>query len=365
MQRRKNNLLASTIFDIRQKYFRHRNPGFQPKLWSSITETKLKTVITMVIPSRGCSWAFSDSGGCSVCGYVNDSSYNQHIPEEMILERFNQSLKQVNSTKPIEYKLFNSGSFFDEKDIPQKLRLNLIENIKKSTSVSKLSVESRPEYLINNLNVVKKTKELLEPIELEIGVGFESSNNTILIDCWNKGFLVEDYKRSVEKIRTLDIRIKTYILIKPPFLTEREAINDTLMTVKDTIDIGTEVISLNPCNIQNGTLVKDLYQQDRYQSPWLWSILLIVKKIRDQYPDLEVICEPIAAGKQRGTHNCGKCDKFVLNLIERVINNEEITKDLSKICSCFLKWKFLVESPIESFRTRNLSKLRKLSPLYE
>ena len=319
----------------------------------------------MVLPTRGCSWALSESGGCSVCGYVNDSSRDRPIPSEQILEQIHYSLNQIVPSKPIELKLFNSGSFFDENDIPRKLRLHILDIVKKTPGVKLLSVESRPEYLFNQQEVIDETNKLLKPIKLEIGMGLESSNNAILKDCWNKGFSIEDYRKSVEIARSQDIRIKTYILIKPPFLTEAEAIYDSIKTTYEAVRIGTNVVSFNPCNIQNGTLVHELAKKDRYQPPWLWSILLIVQTVRNQFPELEIICEPTAAGKRRGTHNCRKCDHKVLDLINKVIINNKIPKDFSKICSCYFKWRLLVETPIEVFRSRNLSKLRLLNPLFE
>ncbi|MHA2407658.1 MAG: archaeosine biosynthesis radical SAM protein RaSEA [Candidatus Ranarchaeia archaeon] len=365
MPLQRNPLLGEKISDLRHEFLEKRTPDFMPKLWSTVTETRQNIVIVMVVPTRGCSWAFSEAGGCSVCGYINDSSYEQPIPEDRILREIDNSLSQVDSNKPIEFKLYNSGSFFDEKDVPEKLRTKILGKIKKNSGIFKLSVESRPEFLINNLKVVKETKKMLEPIQLEIGVGLESSNNTILKDCWNKGFSIEDYKQSVQIVRSLNIRLKSYILIKPPFLTEKEAINDAINSSCDAINIGTNIISFNPCNIQNGTLVNHLHKQDRYQPPWIWSVLYIVKTIRDKFPKIEIICEPTAGGKQRGTHNCGKCDITVIDLINKIINKEKIPDDLSRICSCFLKWKVLVRTPIETFRVRNLSRLRRFDPLNE
>ena len=365
MPLRRNKLVASTIVRLRNQYLKQRGPDLKPRFWSNTTETKQSIIITMVLPTRGCSWALSESGGCSVCGYVNDSSRDRPIPSEHILEQIHHALNKVVPTKPIELKLFNSGSFFDENDVPRNLRLQILDLIKKTPEVILLSVESRPEYLLNQQKIIDETNRLLKPIELEIGIGLESSNSAILKDCWNKGFSIEDYKKSVEIAHSQNIRIKTYILIKPPFLTEAEAIYDSIMTTFEAVKIGTDVVSFNPCNIQNGTLVHELAKKDRYQPPWLWSILSIVQSIRNQFPDLEIICEPTAAGKRRGTHNCGKCDHKVLDLIDRVIINEKIPDDLSILCSCFLKWKVLVETPIEVFRSRNLSKLRLLNPLYE
>ncbi|MFX0185373.1 MAG: archaeosine biosynthesis radical SAM protein RaSEA [Candidatus Hodarchaeota archaeon] len=365
MSSQKNSLLSSTILKLRHEYLNQISENFQPKLWGNVTESTQKTTVTVVIPTRGCSWALSENGGCSVCGYVNDSSRDKSIPSEQILQRIKDLLNQINSKTPIELKLFNSGSFFDEVDVPEILRLKIIDLIKKYPNISCLSIESRPEFILNDFNIIKEIKNSLSSVNLEIGVGLESSNNAILRDCLNKGTTFEEYTRCVKILQSSGIRIKSYILIKPPFLTETEAITDALRTAYDAINVGTDILSFNPCNVQNGTLVNHLQKKNRYQPPWLWSVLFIMKAIRQKYPKIEIICEPTAVGKQRGTHNCGKCDKTVLGLITKILANEQISEDFSKICSCFERWQVLVTTPIEVFRSRNLSKLRRLDPLRE
>ena len=140
---------------------------------------------------------------------------------------------------------------------------------------------------------------------------------------------------------------------------------DTIKTIIDAIQIGTDVISINPCNIQNGTLVHELFTKNIYQPPWLWTVLHVIQSLNILDSNIKVICDPTAAGKMRGTHNCGKCDKTVLQLIRKVLLRQEIPDDLSQICSCYLDWKSLMENPWEMFRIRNQSKIRKLSPLDE
>jgi len=298
-----------------------------------------------------------------MCGYINDSSRDQTIPSEQILAKIRNLLSEDREKKPIHLKIFNSGSFFDQWDVPRHLRDQLIELLQETPSVFRLSVESKTEYILANFGLIKEIAQQLAPKELEIGIGLESSNDTIIRDCHNKGTTLEAYKQCVQLLRPNGIRIKTYILIKPPFLTETEATFDAIQTALDAAKIGTDVISFSPCNVQNGTLVDFLYRQDKYQPPWLWSVLHVVHVIRSIYPSLSIICDPIAPGKPRGAHNCGKCDTQVLEEIKRMLILESIPKDLSELCSCYSKWKRLVQTPIEVFRSRNLSQLRRSYPL--
>lgn len=301
-----------------------------------------------------------------MCGYVNDSSRDQPIPSERILGNISDLLLENHEDKPIHLKIYNSGSFFDQWDVPKNLREQLIKLIQGNPNVFKLSVESKSEYILSYLDLIKETAKQLAPKELEIGIGLESSNDAIIRDCHNKGTSLDVYNQSVQRLRPLGIRVKTYILIKPPFLTEADTIRDAIKTAIDAAEIGTDIISFSPCTVQSGTLVDFLYRQDRYQPPWLWSILYIVQEIRSRHPSLNIICDPVAAGKPRGAHNCGKCDTQVLEEINRLTAPESIPQspsELSEICTCYYKWMRLVQTPIEIFRSRNLSKLRKSYPL--
>jgi len=351
-----NQLVATKVLQLRHEHLKNITRR-EPKLWSEITEENEYTIITMVIPTRGCSWALSEYGGCSVCGYINDSSRDLSIPIPTILSEIETLLKKIETKKRIILKIFNSGSFFDESDVPRNLRENITKLIQKYPHCSQLSVESRSEYVINYSNIIEKTKKAIDPTILEVGIGLESSNNSILRDCWNKGMRVSDYDQAVDVLKNIGVKIKTYIFIKPPFLTEYEALIDSISTINHAVSQGTDSISINPCSVQNGTLAHYLYKKDRYQPPWLWSILFIVSNTKKKYPQIKLICEPTAGGKPRGTHNCGECDIKVLGYIKDIIDNQPIPSDYSKICSCAVRWYTLITSPIELFRTTKLSKL--------
>ncbi|MHA1972713.1 MAG: archaeosine biosynthesis radical SAM protein RaSEA [Candidatus Hodarchaeales archaeon] len=359
-----NEELSKTIYSLRQEYL-HTITYETPKLWGDIEKNDIKNVVTIVIPSHGCSWALSEHGGCSVCGYVNDASRSLNIPIKEIIDKLDELLQKSDNNKPLYVKIFNSGSFFDEPDVPSELRNSIIELLKKYSNCVQLDVESRSEYVIKNISTVDLIQSSLKPIQLEVGLGLESFNDAILRDCWNKGMTFGEYQQAIDLLKSHNIKVKTYVFLKPPFLTEAEAIADILETIDQAINLGTDVISINPCAIQNGTLVNSLFKQDKYQPPWLWSVLFVVEQIKRKFPNIEIICDPTAGGKPRGAHNCGKCDRTVLRLIEDIIRNDKTIQDYSNICNCYSRWKTLMSSPLEHFRKRNISKLRTKIPLNE
>jgi radical SAM enzyme (TIGR01210 family) len=130
--------------------------------------------------------------------------------------------------------------------------------------------------------------------------------------------------------------VKTYVLLKPPFLSEKEAVNDCIQTAHDVSPF-TDVISLNPTNIQRHTVVEYLWKRGQYRPPWLWSVLQVLKQSKE-FADVHVKCDTIAGGSPRGAHNCGSCDRTVLTAIEQfsLTQKQNVMKNLT--CSCKEKW---------------------------
>ena len=116
-----NPLVVRKIHEIRHEYLKKISNQQNGRIWSNVSENDTFTTITVVIPTRGCSWALSENSGCSVCGYVNDSSREKEIPTERILERIASLILDTKYDKPVELQIFNSGSFFDIKDVPEDL----------------------------------------------------------------------------------------------------------------------------------------------------------------------------------------------------------------------------------------------------
>jgi radical SAM enzyme (TIGR01210 family) len=169
---------------------------------------------------------------------------------------------------------------------------------------------------------------------LQVALGLESANNALLRDSINKGFQFEDYQMAANTVKGSGATLKTYLLIKPPFLTEREAITDSTDSAKMIQEIS-DVISFNPVNVQKGTLVERLWRRDEYRPPWLWSVVKVLEECRNLGP--RVVSFPSGGGKRRGAHNCFECDGEFLSAIEDFsLGLRESLEDLH--CDCREQW---------------------------
>lgn len=265
-----------------------------------------------------------------MCGYFNDSMLSA-VSENDLRSQFDKAMNMYKGEEFI--KVFTSGSFLDPSEIPTSLQREIL--LKLSEHAKKVSVESRPQYITQK--TIAEIEKIVQPKTFEIGIGLETSNDFIRETAINKGFTLREYVRAALVLKKHHMSVKTYLLMKPPFLTEKEAIDDCIRTLQDTAAY-TDVISLNPTNIQRHTLVEYLWRRNQYRPPWLWSIIEFLKHSKSA-TDALVKCDVVGGGSIRGAHNCGLCDKAVLSAIEQfsLTQKQSTLKGLS--CSCQEQWR--------------------------
>jgi radical SAM enzyme (TIGR01210 family) len=315
------------------------DPSRPAAKWLSTTRIGQQkgTALSVVLGTIGCSHARGEAGGCTMCSYLLDGSSKSPTPEDLF-QQFSSAFAQMNGLdSPLSVKIYTSGSFFDEDEVPSTARERILDLIGDDARVAEVVIESRPEYVSED--VLSSLGKLRNGRAVEIGIGLESSSDHVRSLCINKGFLFADFLDAVRRAKSHSIGVRTYVLLKPPFLTEMDAIVDAKRTIKDALDAGVTTISLNPVNVQKNTLVEQLWKKGRYRSPWLWSVIDVLEYARSiAGDDVNVICDPVAAGKQRGAHNCGRCDEGVVSSIRSFVLTQDI-RDLSvPDCECKGLW---------------------------
>lgn len=306
-----------------------KDPSKPVRFWSEkdVLNGKIVDTFVIIFRTRGCSWALKS--GCSMCGYFNDSLWEK-ISESDLLKQFDTAMEKYSGEKFV--KIFTSGSFLDDKEIPLKVRDKILNKLIKTAE--KISVESRPEYITQeNLSSIKN---LINGTTFEVGVGLETANDFVRENSINKGFTFNDYKTVVSNLKKYNFNLKTYVTIKPLFLTEKESINDCLDTI-EKIDSYTDIISLNPTNVQKNTVVDYLWKRKQFRPAWLWSIVDILKQSK-KLTNAHVKCDIAGGGSIRGAHNCGKCDSIFLKAIAdfSLYKDTNVFKNLN--CECKNRW---------------------------
>jgi len=307
-----------------------QNPKKPVNFWSEkdVLNDRIADAFVIIFRTQGCSWALKS--GCSMCGYFNDSMW-QKVSDDDLLNQFNIAMKSYSGQKFV--KIFTSGNFFDDKEISQRVRYEIIDKL--SNKTNKISVESRPEYITNKK--LTNIKKIIHLKSFEIGIGLETANDSIRNDYLNKGFTFNDYKNVANALKKYKMSLKTYVLIKPPYLTEKESIDDAIKTV-DKIKKITDTVSFNSTNVQRKTFVNYLWQRKKYRPAWLFSVVEILKKSKKIAPDVFIKCDIAGGGRFRGAHNCKICDRDYLNAIADFSLNQNTKVFEGLDCECKKRW---------------------------
>ena len=309
---------------------RKRRDDLAAAVWMEKESLAGKAVDTGVIILRTSGCRHFRDGGCSMCGYNVESSGS--VTGKDIEEQYRNAIAQLDGISFL--KLYTSGSFLDECEVPPDIADTIIRDA--SEKGMRVLFETRPEF------VNQETLERITGIgnDLEIALGLESANDKILKYSINKGFVVADYELAAGLISDAKIDLRTYVLLKPPFLTEAEAIGDAKATIRYAARKSTTV-SLNPVNVQKKTYVERLWKNWAYRPPWLWSVLDVLRNSSGL--GVKIICDPAGGGRERGAHNCGKCDGVILDSLKNFSISQDTSMLGSSECECKDVWHALLQ----------------------
>ena len=279
--------------------------------------------LTVILRTRGCRW-----GRCTMCGYASEGA---PATEDDLMLQFRAATKDLSSEDRV-VKIYTSGSFLDPVEVPPSVRVHILDSLA-AAGVEKLVIESRPEYVVREI-----VEDSVARIRTEVAMGLETSSDLIRNQSISKGFFFEDFAAAAKIVHAAGGSVKTYLLLKPPFLSEGVAISDALRSARDAAP-HSDVLSLNLANIQRGTLMERMWMACDYRPPWLWSAVQVLKNVTG----VPIICDPVAAGTRRGPSNCGRCDEAVA----RAIREHALTQDAGVFegldCRCKAAWEKVVE----------------------
>ena len=265
-----------------------------------------------------------------MCGYAKDTLGRSATPAELA-EQLDRALARYQEEPYV--KVYTSGSFLDDREVDPASRAALVRAF--SGRARRLLFETLPEFA---------TSETLEPLreafsgEVEVALGLESTHPDVLGRLVHKNAPPREYLDAGDRVRALGLRAKAYLLLKPPYLTESEAIRDVLASIVEASP-HFDALSVNPVHIQNGTVVEWMYHRGRYRPPWLWSVVETLRAGAPLRGPSRLVSFPTAGGLPRGPHNCKQCDSRVLEAIENASLLQEFQGLDALDCDCRHEWR--------------------------
>ncbi len=270
-----------------------------------------------------------------MCGHYPGTTQGEPIEPQDFVDQFKQEMAFHGERLPPVLCLYNSGSVLNEEEVPQEALDGILAEVAGRDEIEKVVLESRPEYCSEEK--IESIRKRIGSRTLEIAMGLESCDDRVLTITLNKGFLVSDFRRMVENIRQY-VRVRIYVLLKGPFLTEKESVEDAAASIRFAQTLSPSEIHLEPATLQEHTLLYFLYDVGMYRLPWLWSIYEVLRRVGTES---RVYVSPFnhMPRPSRIPENCPACTESVRDLIIRRYN---LTFDLAPLrqyrCSCRKEW---------------------------
>ncbi len=299
--------------------------------------------LIIILRGCGCEWANQKGGGCIMCGHLSGSSKGKYISSENLKKQFDDAMKQYDFRRYSMLCLYNGGSFLNEHEIPPALRRYMLERINANPHIKRLIIESRANFI--SKENLEEIEALLPDTSVEIGVGIETADDTIRELLLNKGVTREQLIQSAEQFRESKIRLLAYLLVNPPFLTESEAIEDTIRGMEFAHKIGADVVSLEAVSIQHLTTVSFLAEAGFYKPPWLWSIFEIVKRTHHLGLETRIGGFEFYPIPKEFTSNCSVCNGEMVDKIQEFnrTSNLKVIENLTCANHCDQIWRKDIE----------------------
>lgn len=227
-------------------------------------EGRVGPVLTVFLANRECGYT------CLMCDLWKHTA-EEPTPAGAIVSQVRQALTQRGDARTI--KLYNAGSFFDTKAIPRTDRAALVSLL---GDFDRVVVECHPALVGPELLTFN---EELGGI-LEVGLGLETCNGRVL-ERLNKRMTLADYDRAVTLLVSNGIRARTFVLLRPPFVTEDEGIYWAHQSVLHAAGAGSHCTVVIPTRPGNGAL-DELAGIGLFHSPRLGSLEVVMDRTVDR-----------------------------------------------------------------------------------
>lgn len=302
-----------------------------------------------VFRSNGCHWARKN--GCSMCGYYTETTGEQGaVRVDNYVAQLHAELEKTDFSEYPVACLFTAGSFLDDWEFPWEAAQEVFRLLGQEKDLKKVVIESCAQYV--NEEKIKRLKELIGDKFVEVGIGLEVADDYLLRNSVNKQFTLEDYKGAVGVLRQY-FGVLSYVLVKPPFVTEREALDMAVRTGRYAFECGSTAVSLEPMYVERHTLVDYLYREgylyteETFRPPWLWTVFEAARVLRREFPDREVRigCSQELPTPYHVARNCDLCSDEAYRRIELYDQTYDIGVLDGLECVCKREWEAVLEAP--------------------
>ena len=283
----------------------------------------------IVLAAQGCTAAT-----CTMCPIPNEAFYG--LRRVVTAEDFVQQFYTAFSADTIDsYQLisvYNSGNWFANREIPPLARQSIYQAIACSQCEG-VMVESLPQFVTPQL--MEEARNHLSDKRLIVAIGLQSADDTVRNVCVNTTCTKEQFERASHLLWQYGYTARAYLMVKPPFLTEREAVTDTVESIRYVAELGYKDVSICPTRIAPYTVASELAERGLYTPPSLWTIVDILK-LAHSICDLRITCLDLDSKNSDTLYprTCSSCTQRLLTSLQEYNLGHDLSTIAALNCSC-------------------------------
>jgi hypothetical protein len=138
-------------------------------------------------------------------------------------------------------------------------------------------------------------------------MGVDSCDEFVRSFCFQRPITTKQFVGAVAACNQHAVHTTAYIVHKPPFLTDEEAIADTSASIRHALDMGFSAVSIEPIAIQTATLQSLLASAGLYEQPTFWSVMSSVASFAENASRLRLGGQVFTPIPERTLRVCDRC----------------------------------------------------------
>ena len=226
--------------------WRHQGVLVEPE---RTADGRIVGVATIFLTGRECPWR------CVMCD-LWQHTITEDTPRGALVHQLDQALESIrgDGSGPEHVKLYNAGSFFDPRAVPEQDYEPLAARL---AGFAHAIVESHPALIGPRLTrfrtaLARGAGDGPGP-GLEVAMGLETAHVDALRQL-HKGFCLDGFRRAADRVLQLGAALRVFLLVGVPFVAPAEQREWLARSVACAFACGASAVSLIPTRFGNGAL---------------------------------------------------------------------------------------------------------------
>ena len=183
---------------------------------------------------------------CLMCDLWKHTAEDKLTPVGFISSQVETAIATLRDSAADWIKLYNAANFFAKQNIPREDLPSIASLVSR---FERVVVENHPRLL--NEAITDFSQSISG--QLEVAMGLETVHEETLL-ALNKGLTTEDYTKACEWLHARQIDSRTFVLLRPPGMSEQGGIEWAIKSAEFAVANGTRHISIIPVRSGNGAM---------------------------------------------------------------------------------------------------------------